>query len=97
MDNQAIGTRHPSLTFPKPGWLQVFQTRSASGREAGACLATFAQLGYNEKGSVSALAFSQDGRYLYSGASDGTLAAWRLDWVDSAALGVGKGIRKGFL
>jgi hypothetical protein len=76
--------------------MQVFQTRSWQGREAGTCLATFAQLGFNEKGAVSALAFSRDGRYLYSGASDGTLAAWRLDWVEPTPPGRGTGFRKGF-
>lgn len=76
--------------------LQVFQTRSWQGREAGSCLATFAQLGYTQKGAVSALAFSRDGRFLYSGASDGTLAAWRLNWVDPAPAGSSAGFRRGF-
>ena len=75
---------------------QVFQTRGGQGREAGACLATFAQLGYHDKGAVSALAFSRDGRFLYSGASDGTLAAWRLSWEEAVPAGRGAGLRKGF-
>ncbi|GAB4818826.1 hypothetical protein N2152v2_005872 [Parachlorella kessleri] len=77
--------------------IKVFQTRSRQGREAGTCLATFAQLGFTQKGAVSALAFSHDGRYLYSGASDGTLAKWRLEWVEPVPAGRGAGLRKGFL
>lgn len=76
--------------------MQVFQTRSRQGQEAGACLVTFAQLGFNEKGAVSALAFSADGSTLYSGASDGSVAAWRLSWAVPPADGKAGGFRRGF-
>lgn len=80
---------------------QVFQTASGGGRDAGDCLATLAQLGYHDKGGISALLFSPDAGTLYSGASDGTLAAWRLRWSEPAAASAGTtttgGLRRGFL
>lgn len=75
--------------------LQVFQAGSGGSHEAGASLASLAQLGYHQRGGVSSLLFSPDGATLYSGASDGTLAAWRLRWRD--APGGGGGLRRGFL
>ncbi len=84
-----------------PSAPQVFQTGGGGGRDAGDCLATFAQLGYRDKGGISALLFSPDARTLYSGASDGTLAAWHLRWSEPAAAGAGGstagGLRRGFL
>ena len=73
---------------------QVFQTGAGGGREAGTSLASFAQLRYDQKAGMSALLFSPDGSTLYSGASDGTVAAWRLGL--KAARNPG-GMRKGFL
>lgn len=75
----------------------MFQTGSGGGREAGSCLASVAQLGYHQKGGISALLFSSTGGVLYSGASDGTVAVWRLGWRDPAAAGSGAGFRRGFL
>ena len=79
----------------------MFQTSSGSGRDAGDCLVTFTQLGYHDKGGISSLLFSPDGGTLYSGASDGTLAAWRLRWsepaADSAKGSTAGGLRRGFL
>ena len=73
--------------------MQVFQTTGGGGHEAGDCLVTFAQLGFDQKAGMTALAFSPDGSTLFSGASDGTVAAWRLKWQARAR----GGIRKGFL
>lgn len=79
--------------------LQIFQTASGGGREAGACLVSFAQLRYDQKAGMGALLFSPDGTTLYSGASDGTLAAWQLRWREVAAGSgaPGGGLRRGFL
>ena len=46
---------------------------------AGECLVTFAQLKHDQRGGITALAFSEDGNVLYTAASDGTVAAWALD------------------
>ena len=62
--------------------------------DVGKCLATFVQLGYQEKGDVSALVFSADGQRLYSGASDGTVAAWSISTRIDTPPG---GMRQGFL
>lgn len=75
--------------------MQVFDTKGTDDTDAGKCLATFAQHKSLEKGGVSSLLFSPDGRRLYSGASDGTVAAWKLNAVLRSA-GQG-GIRSGFL
>jgi hypothetical protein len=56
-------------------------------------LATFAQLAYKQKGSQTALAFSPDGTMLFSGASDGTIAAWQVCWKGPQSAG---GFRAGF-
>ncbi|PRW56987.1 WD40 repeat-containing [Chlorella sorokiniana] len=80
--------------------IKVFQTASGGGRDAGDCLITFAQLGYRDKGGISALLFSPDASILYSGASDGTLAAWHLRWSEPPAAAGGStagGLRRGFL
>ncbi|KAL4452365.1 hypothetical protein ABPG75_008027 [Micractinium tetrahymenae] len=79
--------------------IKVFQTGSGGGREAGACLVSFAQLRYDQKAGMSALLFSPDGGTLYSGASDGTLAAWQLHWreVAQGSGAPGGGLRRGFL
>lgn len=57
-------------------------------------MASLAQLGYHQKGGLCSLAFSADGASLYSGASDGTVAAWRLRWREAAG---GGGLRRGWL
>lgn len=79
----------------------MFQTSSGGGRDAGDCLVTFAQLGYHDRGGISSLLFSPDGDTLYSGASDGTVAAWHLRWSEPAAGGAkgstAGGLRLGFL
>lgn len=77
--------------------IKLFQAGGGGGREAGACLASFAQLGYHTRGAVTALLFSPDGATLYSGASDGTLAGWRLAWREPAGAGAGGSLRRGFL
>eukprot|EP00887_Chlorella_sp_A99_P002098 scaffold21.g2098.t1 len=77
--------------------IKLFQTAAGAGREAGDCLATVAHLGYDDKGDVSALAFSRDGATLYSGASDGSLAAWRLAWRAPQGAAARRGLRTGFL
>ena len=78
---------------------QLFQTADGGGREAGDCLASFVQLKFDQKGGTSALLFSPDGSTLYSGASDGTLAAWKLSWKEAPPAGRpgSGGLRRGFL
>ena len=44
----------------------------------GTCLATVAQLPLKQGGSLGSLCFARDGKTLFSGASDGSVAAWRL-------------------
>ena len=77
--------------------IKLFQTHGGQGREAGACLDTFSHLAPEDKGDTTALVFSQDGTVLYSGASDGTLAAWQLTWRAAQPVGKHAGLRKGFL
>ena len=74
---------------------QVFDTEGVQPADAGTCLATFAQLSAGEHGDVGALMFSPDGLVLYSGASDGTVAAWKL--TVSEQLGSERALRRGFL
>lgn len=97
LQNQRRPARCPHHPLP-PSHPQVFQTGGGSGRDAGACVASFAQLGYHAKGGISALLFSADGATLYSGASDGTLAGWRLSWREAAGgAAAARGLRRGFL
>ena len=84
-------TPHPPGICPR---VQLFQTCAAGGREAGTCLASFAQLRREQKGGLSALAFSPDGGTLFSGASDGSVAAWRMLGRQEGEDG---GLRRGFL
>ena len=76
--------------------LKLFRTSGAGGHEAGACLASVAQLGYHQKGGLSSLTFAADGATLYSGASDGTVAAWSLAWRDAPGSSRAS-FRRGFL
>ena len=48
----------------------------------GANVATFKPLNLLEKGGITALAFAQNNSRLYSGASNGTVTAWHLEFVD---------------
>jgi hypothetical protein len=73
----------------------VFETRGLSHRDAGNCLGTFAQFGFLDHGDISALKLSPDASVLYSGASDGTVAAWSLSVSRRRAHEYG--IKKGFL
>ena len=73
----------------------MFDTEGSHDTDAGKCLATFAQLGFHDKGDVSSLVFSPDGQRLYSGASDGTVAAWKLSIVPQRPGQAG--MRTGFL
>ena len=45
----------------------------------GTCLATVAQLPLKQGGCIGALCFARDGNTLFSGASDGSVAAWALE------------------
>lgn len=65
----------------------------AGNSDAGQCLATFAHLNYTDKGDVTSVAVSADGKMVYTGSSDGSIAAWEMttDVIPKA------GIRKGFL
>ena len=74
---------------------QVFDTEGLQPADAGTCLATFAQLGFRDHGDISALLFSPDASVLYSGASDGTVAAWTLSLMEQPA--AARLIRRGFL
>jgi len=64
------------------------------GNAGGKCLVTFAQLGYAEGGCISSLSFNDDGSILYTGASDGTIAAWD---VISKSCDASAVVNKGFL
>ena len=75
--------------------IKAFLTGPTAGKDAGTCLATFSQLLPDQKGDVSALLFSSDGGVLYSGASDGSTAAWRLR--RGAPAGKDSGLQRGFL
>lgn len=62
----------------------------------GECLATFAQLGYDQRGGVTAVVVGHSGDVVYSAASDGTVAAWKLEWKLAEREKKGT-LRKGFL
>ena len=81
--------------YARPSHLQVFDTEGVHPGDAGTCLATFAQLGFHEHGDISSLLFSPDASVLYSGASDGTVAAWKLTVVEQRAFE--RQMRRGFL
>lgn len=72
-------------------------TLKAFSTHSGECLATFAQLAADCRGDTSALVLSLDGSVLYSGASDGTVAAWKIQWMNDTTLTTSKGLRKGFI
>ncbi|KAL4857336.1 putative WD repeat-containing protein [Chlorella vulgaris] len=74
--------------------IKVFQAGSGGSHEPGTCLATFAQMGADEKGDTTALLWSPDSCTLHAGTSNGTLTAWSLQWKASQARA---GIRRGFL
>lgn len=84
-----FNTRRKTQTSPH--WVGDGSEHATS--EHGECLATFAHLGFEQKGDVSALCFSSDGGRLYSGASDGTVVAWSLVWCAVQS----QGLKKGFL
>ena len=72
-------------------------TLKAFDPSTGSCLATFAHLGYDQRGGLTALAFSPGGEILYSGASDGSVAAWALEWNESKTQDTGQPtLRRGF-
>lgn len=78
--------------------IKVYATGGGRGYEAGTCLATLLHLEPGCKGDVSALAFSPDGRMLFSGASNGSLVAWELKWrAAGQPKGQLGGLRGGFL
>ena len=64
----------------------------------GTCLATVAQLPFEQGGAIGSLAFAPGGARLYTGASDGTVAAWDLAEAEAEpAAGQVGAIKKGFL
>lgn len=69
------------------------------GGENGECLATFAPLRFDQKGAVNALLFKHSDSdsevvVVYSGCSDGSLAAWKLTWKEGGLQR--QGLKKGF-
>ena len=87
-------------------WLGCVSDASASP-DAGRCLATLAQLPYGEGGAITCLAFvgtsgvKKEGGCeeertftLFSGATDGSLAAWHVELTDEAN---DPAVRSGFL
>ena len=74
---------------------QVFDTEGLQPADAGTCLATFVQLGFHQHGDISALLFLPDASVLYSGASDGTVAAWKLSLTTQPS--AERLMRRGFL
>ena len=71
-------------------------TLKAFDPSTGECLATFAQLGYEQRGGVSAVAIAPSGDIVYSSASDGTVAAWSLEWQNNSEIESKTKLRKGF-
>lgn len=61
----------------------------------GECLATFAHLGYEVRGGITALSVSRNGKLVFSGASVGSVAAWELTWEDKVQKKEGS-LRRGF-
>jgi len=60
--------------------------------ESGNCLANFAQLRFDHKGSCSALKMLHGGKLAISAATDGTLAGWKCSLIQKQA----KTLKKGF-
>jgi len=89
------GSRPPLLVSASTGPFGASTLKAFDPGEGG-CLATFAHLGYDQKGDTSALAFSADGATLFSGASDGSVAAWALRWAEQGSVAAA-GLRRGFL
>lgn len=71
----------PNTTFLVTGSTGPFgsNTLKTFNPSTGDCLATFSQIEPGKLGGITAVAFSPGGNILYSGASDGSLAAWVLD------------------
>ena len=59
---------------------------------SGSCLATFAQLGYDQRGNITSVSCGET--CVYSGASDGTVAGWALSTQEQKTRGAG--FSKGF-
>ena len=60
--------------------------------ESGDCLANFAQLRFDHKGSCSAIKLLHGGKLVISAATDGTLAGWKCSLAQKQA----KTLKKGF-
>lgn len=60
--------------------------------ESGDCLANFAQLRFDHKGSCSAIKLLRGGKLVISAATDGTLAGWKCSLSQKQT----KALRKGF-
>jgi len=71
----------PNSTFLVTGSAGPFgsNTLKTFNPSTGDCLATFSQIEPGKLGGITAVAFSPGGNMLYSGADDGSLAAWVLD------------------
>jgi hypothetical protein len=53
-------------------------SNSSRHHSGGTCVCTFSQLEYEEPGAITCVEFSDDSAVVYTGASDGTVAAWRI-------------------
>jgi WD40 repeat protein len=61
----------------------------------GTCLATVAQLPLKQGGSLGSLCFARDGTTLFSGASDGSVAAWKLGLKEDGGGDAEQGANRG--
>jgi WD40 repeat protein len=77
--------------------IKLFCAQTQPVADPGACLATLAHLLHDQKGDISALEFSGNGCVLFSGASDGTVAAWSIERGDAPAVVSCTGLCRGFL
>lgn len=92
-----IALNTPNTTFLVTGSTGPFgsSTLKTFHPSTGDCLATFSQLEPGKRGGITAIAFSPGGNILYSGASDGSLAAWALDSLIAPEKD-NKGVKSGF-
>ena len=58
--------------------IKLWSGHGHGGFRLGTCLCTFAQLRDEEPGAVSSVALAEGGKVVYTGASDGTVAAWEV-------------------
>ena len=58
--------------------IKLWSAYSEANPHSGSCVCTFTQLDYSEPGTISSVAFGEDSKIIFTGASDGTIAAWKI-------------------